>query len=82
MNKTQENTLKLVAAILVADETQIVYRDKDGVVSVRRVIANNIARCDNGSVIVNCFDLDRDAPRKFRLVNVLAVNPLGVVVVG
>lgn len=82
MNKTQRNTLCLVASIASGAETTLVYQDGDGVTSIRRVKVLSIERCHNGQTAVRCFDLDRDAPRCFRLTRVQHVNPLGVLVVG
>lgn len=45
----------------------IVYTDSDGVTSVRHIRVNSIERCLNGHTIIRVYDLDRKAPRSFRL---------------
>lgn len=82
MNKTQTNVLCLIAAIVSQATETLIYKDQDGVTSIRRVKVKSIEKCDNGRTVARCFDLDRNAPRCFRLDSVLHVNPLGVLVVG
>jgi len=82
MNSLQSNTLKLVASIVSGADTLLVYTDLDGVKSIRHVKVLAIKRCKNNQTVVECFDQQRDAVRKFRLSNIESVNPLAVVVVG
>jgi predicted DNA-binding transcriptional regulator YafY len=64
-------TMLCIANIAGGPDLTIVYRDGDGVTSVRHIHVNSIDRCDNGVTCVRAFDLDRNAPRSFRLDRIL-----------
>lgn len=70
-----EDILALNAAILGGLTVQAVYTDSDGVVSLRNFVPYAIERGKNDQTIVRCYDLNRLAPRSFRLVNLVCVTP-------
>lgn len=78
MNAAQSKVLHLAAAIVSRATVGIVYRDRSGVVSLRRVQVHAIHCCQNGQTCVLVFDLDRKAPRTFRLTGILSVDPVAV----
>ena len=71
LNEASLNTITLVLALGTQQHVTFVYTDRDGVVSFRtvRVLAIEKATKQYGP-IVRCFDLNRKAPRSFRLANI------------
>lgn len=65
-------TLLCVANIAGGPDLTIVYRDQDGVTSIRHITVQAIERCLNGATCVQAWDHDRMAPRKFRLERIQA----------
>lgn len=61
----------LTAAMVVNRPVTVLYRDADGIASVRHIRVNAVKRCKNGRTIVRAYDLRRDAPRSFSLAGVL-----------
>lgn len=65
-------TLLCVASIAGGPDLTIIYRDQDGVTSIRHITVQAIERCFNGATCVQAWDHDRSAPRKFRLERIRA----------
>lgn len=83
LNEPSRNVLLIVAAMTIQAPITFVYTDCDGVVSFRnaRVLSVQKATKRHGPV-VSCFDLDRQAPRSFRLTNIDSVEIPGVTDLG
>lgn len=72
MQTTTQNRSTVVASIVRGGPLSFIYEDLDGVVSARRAEPRSIERCRvNGETIVRAFDVQRNAPRSFRLDRIL-----------
>lgn len=60
-------TLAIVDALVTETPLRFIYRDQDGVLSLREAIPTAIEKCKNGRVVVQAFDLNRQGTRKFRM---------------
>lgn len=65
-------------AVLGATPVAFTYSDTDGVQSQRHATFTAIERCQNGVTVIRAYDLDRKAPRTFRLTRISDARPLGV----
>lgn len=76
LNADQVNVLNITAAIVGKHDMKFVYTDSDGVMSLRHARPTIIKRALNGQTVVQCYDLNRQDYRSFRLARIAEVTPL------
>lgn len=73
MNDIQKDICNLVSHMMSQNICTLVYRDRDGVTSVRYIRVLGIQKADNGHHFVRAYDTQRNAPRSFRIAAISAV---------
>jgi predicted DNA-binding transcriptional regulator YafY len=63
--------MTILRSLMDSEPCTIIYRDSDGVVSLRTIRPLAVRHCRNGNTIVSAFDVQRDAPRSFTATRVL-----------
>ena len=73
MNAIQSIICDLTASIFDSRIITVVYRDRDGVTSIRYVRVLSIEHCKTAAPIARVYDTQRNAPRSFRILSILGV---------